>query len=172
MGHDGRKQNKCANSSCTESVQPSSLQRDNLADSRTSPKSEKASHSTAGTGNLTGKGIASFPLDASDLANFLTMDRHIGFNCSAQVLLRSVLVEKQELCFSVVSLLWHKLIAAPETQPSAEGTSAQQGWRQVICDISNLMKYLLLDHFTFKSLNFFKHLSRKDHICLEKLIFV
>ncbi|XP_028066325.1 protein GIGANTEA-like isoform X1 [Camellia sinensis] len=139
MGHDGRKQNKCANSSCTESVQPSSLQRDNLADSRTLPKSEKASHSTAGTGNLTGKGIASFPLDASDLANFLTMDRHIGFNCSAQVLLRSVLVEKQELCFSVVSLLWHKLIAAPETQPSAEGTSAQQGWRQVVDALCNVV---------------------------------
>ncbi|KAF5955272.1 hypothetical protein HYC85_008128 [Camellia sinensis] len=139
MGHDGRKQNKCANSSCTESVQPSSLQCDNLADSRTSPKSEKASHSTAGTGNLTGKGIASFPLDASDLANFLTMDRHIGFNCSAQVLLRSVLVEKQELCFSVVSLLWHKLIAAPETQPSAEGTSAQQGWRQVVDALCNVV---------------------------------
>ncbi|CAL5384299.1 unnamed protein product [Camellia sinensis] len=139
MGHAGRKQNKCANSSCTESVQPSSLQCDNLADSRTSPKSEKASHSTAGTGNLTGKGIASFPLDASDLANFLTMDRHIGFNCSAQVLLRSVLVEKQELCFSVVSLLWHKLIAAPETQPSAEGTSAQQGWRQVVDALCNVV---------------------------------
>ncbi|KAI8013851.1 Protein GIGANTEA [Camellia lanceoleosa] len=139
MGHDGRKQNKCANSSCTESVQPSLLQCDNLADSKTSSKSEKASHSTAGTGNLTGKGIASFPLDASDLANFLTMDRHIGFNCSAQVLLRSVLVEKQELCFSVVSLLWHKLIAAPETQPSAEGTSAQQGWRQVVDALCNVV---------------------------------
>ncbi|KAL0368789.1 UNVERIFIED_CONTAM: protein GIGANTEA [Sesamum calycinum] len=64
-----------------------------------------------------GRGISSFPTNASDLANFLTMDRHIGFNCSAQVLLRSVLAEKQELCFSVVSLLWHKLIVSPETQP-------------------------------------------------------
>lgn len=81
--------------------------------------------------NDTGKGISSLPVDASDLANFLTMDRHIGFNCSAQALLRSVLAEKQELCFSVVSLLWHKLIAAPETQMSEESTSAQQGWRQV-----------------------------------------
>jgi GIGANTEA protein len=43
-----------------------------------------------------------------------------------------VLPEKQELCFSVVSLLWQKLIASPETQPSAESTSAQQGWRQVV----------------------------------------
>ncbi|CAA0807049.1 Protein GIGANTEA [Striga hermonthica] len=87
----------------------------------------------------TGKGISSFPVDASDLANFLTMDRHIGFNCSAQVLLRSVLAEKQELCFSVVSLLWHKLIISPETQPIAESTSAQQGWRQVVAALCNVV---------------------------------
>ncbi|CBI22759.3 unnamed protein product, partial [Vitis vinifera] len=67
------------------------------------------------------------------------MDRHIGFSCSAQVLLRSVLAEKQELCFSVVSLLWHKLIAAPETKPSAESTSAQQGWRQVVDALCNVV---------------------------------
>ncbi|KAK8913823.1 Protein GIGANTEA [Platanthera zijinensis] len=75
---------------------------------------------------------------ASDLANFLTMDRNGGYNCSSQALLRYVLAEKQELCFSVVSLLWHKLIAAPETQMIAESTSAQQGWRQVLdalCDV-------------------------------------
>ncbi|KAL8058300.1 hypothetical protein ABFX02_03G009300 [Erythranthe guttata] len=86
-----------------------------------------------------GKGIAILPTDASDLANFLTTDRHIGFNCSAQVLLRSVLAEKQELCFSVVSFLWHKLIATPETQPSAESTSAQQGWRQVVAALCNVV---------------------------------
>ncbi|CAI0557036.1 unnamed protein product [Linum tenue] len=86
-----------------------------------------------------GKGIEGFSLDASDLANFLTKDRHLGFSCSAQVLLRSVLAEKQELCFSVVSLLWHKLIAAPETQPSAESTSAQQGWRQVVDAMCNVV---------------------------------
>lgn len=80
------------------------------------------------------EGITSFPSNASELANFLTMDRHIGFNCSARVLLRSVLTEKQELCFSVVSLLWHKMIVSPETQLTAESTSAQQGWRQVTCD--------------------------------------
>jgi GIGANTEA len=88
---------------------------------------------------MTGKGIASFPTDASDLANFLTMDRHLGFSCSAQVLLRSVLAEKQELCFSVVSLLWHKLIVSPETQLSAESTSAQQGWRQVVDALCNVV---------------------------------
>jgi GIGANTEA protein len=70
-------------------------------------------------------------LEASDLANFLTMDRHIGLNCNTQIFLISMLSEKQELCFSVVSLLWHKLIASPETQPCSESTSAQQGWRQV-----------------------------------------
>uniref|UniRef100_A0A1D1XQ06 Protein GIGANTEA n=1 Tax=Anthurium amnicola TaxID=1678845 RepID=A0A1D1XQ06_9ARAE len=86
------------------------------------------------------KTIASIPVDASDLANFLTMDRHIGFNCSAQALLRSVLAEKHELCFSVVSLLWHKLIAAPETQMSPESTSAQQGWRQV--KLALMLQYL------------------------------
>ena len=78
-----------------------------------------------------GKRMKSLLEDASDLANFLTADRHIGFNCSAPALLKSVFGEKHELCFSVVSLLWHKLIAAPETQMSPEGTSALQGWRQV-----------------------------------------
>ncbi|XP_024977082.1 protein GIGANTEA-like [Cynara cardunculus var. scolymus] len=85
------------------------------------------------------KGITSFPFNASELANFLTMDRHIGFNCGARVLLNSVLTEKQELCFSVVSLLWHKLIASPETQLSAESTSAQQGWRQVVDALCNVV---------------------------------
>ena len=78
-----------------------------------------------------GKRMKSLLEDASDLANFLTADRHIGFNCSVPALLKSVFGEKHELCFSVVSLLWHKLIAAPETQMSPEGTSALQGWRQV-----------------------------------------
>ncbi|XP_008793464.1 protein GIGANTEA-like [Phoenix dactylifera] len=85
-----------------------------------------------------GKNIASLRMDATDLANFLTMDRNGGCNRSAQALLRSVLAEKQELCFSVVSLLWQKLIAAPETQMTAESTSAHQGWRQVVdalCDV-------------------------------------
>ncbi|KAL5975553.1 hypothetical protein ACLOJK_019877 [Asimina triloba] len=81
----------------------------------------------------------SLPVDASELATFLTTDRHIGFNCSAQALLRSVLAEKQELCFSVVSLLWQKLITAPETQVSTESTSAQQGWRQVVDALCNVV---------------------------------
>nr|AMR58260.1 gigantea [Oncidium hybrid cultivar] len=78
------------------------------------------------------KSMERFSQDASDLANFLTKDLNGRFNCNSQVLLRSVLAEKQELCFSVVSLLWHKLISAPETKMSAESTSAQQGWRQVV----------------------------------------
>lgn len=101
-------------------------------------ESKRTFCSNESSGNNLGKSIASIPLDASDLANFLTMDRHIGFHCSTQVLLGSVLAEKQELCFSVVSLLWHKLIAAPEIQPTAESTSAQQGWRQVITCVSCL----------------------------------
>ncbi|XP_021818215.1 protein GIGANTEA isoform X3 [Prunus avium] len=136
---EGRKLSQGGNSRCLNVGQPSALQCEDSAHSETKHKSESASHSFEGSGNTSGKGVANFPLDASDLANFLTMDRHIGFNCSAQVLLRSVLTEKQELCFSVVSLLWHKLIAAPETQPSAESTSAQQGWRQVVDALCNVV---------------------------------
>ncbi|CAK9154186.1 unnamed protein product [Ilex paraguariensis] len=137
--HHVRKQQKCGNSSSFESGQSSALQGEVSANPSSLTKSEKSSRSCEVTGRTEGKGVACFPLDASDLANFLTMDRHIGFNCSAQVLLRSVLAEKQELCFSVVSLLWHKLIASPETQPSAESTSAQQGWRQVVDALCNVV---------------------------------
>ncbi|KAJ4953765.1 hypothetical protein NE237_030597 [Protea cynaroides] len=107
--------------------------------SKTFLKCEKASLSNDGAENTLGKCIESLSMDVSELANVLTMDRHIGFNCSAQVLLRTVLAEKQELCFSVVSLLWHKLIASPETQLSAESTSAQQGWRQVVDALCNVV---------------------------------
>ncbi|XP_051124654.1 protein GIGANTEA [Andrographis paniculata] len=134
----GKKLNTCSSCLHLESGQPSSIPCEKL------PISEAlAGYKNAGTcevGRCTmGKGIASFPTDASDLANFLTMDRHIGFNCSAQVLLKSVLVEKQELCFSVVSLLWHKLMVSPEIQPTAESTSAQQGWRQVVAALCNVV---------------------------------
>jgi GIGANTEA len=80
--------------------------------------------------STSGKAIASLQVEASDLANFLTMGRNGGYRGS-QTLLRSVLSEKQELCFSVVSLLWQKLIASPEMQMSEESTSAHQGWRKV-----------------------------------------
>ncbi|KAG5525328.1 hypothetical protein RHGRI_031868 [Rhododendron griersonianum] len=139
---DGRTQKKSGNSNtiCTASVQPFSSQFGNSEDSGTEVKGEKALSSNEGSGNVSEKGITSFPSEASDLANLLTMDRHIGFNCSAKVLLRSVLAKKQELCFSVVSLLWYKLIASPETQPSAESTSsAQQGWRQVVDALCNVV---------------------------------
>ncbi|KAF2297514.1 hypothetical protein GH714_024874 [Hevea brasiliensis] len=139
MCFDGKRQNKRASSGCFDSGEPSASQCEESALSDTKIMTERSSHSEGGSGSTLGKGIAGFPLDASDLANFLTMDRHIGFNYSAQVLLRTVLVEKQELCFSVVSLLWHKLIATPETQPSAESTSAQQGWRQVVDALCNVV---------------------------------
>jgi GIGANTEA protein len=126
----GRKQNKCVRSDPGPQCEGSIHLETNLK------CDEKANESVE---NSLGKGIANLPLDASDLANFLTMDRQIGFNFCAQVLLRPVLAEKQELCFSVVSLLWHKLIAAPETQPIAESTSAQQGWRQVVDAICNVV---------------------------------
>lgn len=123
----GKKQKNCA--SC-RNIGSGSLPCENLSRSEDLISYEKAD-SNEGERCTIGKGIASFPVDASDLANFLTMERHIGFNCNGKVLLRSVLAEKQELCFSVVSFLWHKLIVSPETKPSAESTSAQQGWRQV-----------------------------------------
>lgn len=132
---DVRSQVKFSNNNCFGPENSSTLQCEGgngSAHSKNFLKCEKASLSNDGTENTLGKCIASLPMDAWDLANFLTMDRHIGFNCSAQVLLRSVLAEKQELCFSVVSFLWQKLIASPETQLSAESTSAQQGWRQVL----------------------------------------
>ncbi|KAJ6306791.1 hypothetical protein OIU78_021995 [Salix suchowensis] len=136
---DGNKQNRSASTVCFNSGQSSVPQSTKLVHSETKLKCERATHTEEGSGSTSGKGIAGFPLEASDLANFLTMHRHIGFSCSAQVLLRSVLPEKQELCFSVVSLLWQKLIASPETQPSAESTSAQQGWRQVADALCNVV---------------------------------
>ncbi|KAL0440505.1 UNVERIFIED_CONTAM: protein GIGANTEA [Sesamum latifolium] len=131
----GNRVDSCASCHHLETGQPSSLQCEN---SDALVNYQKADSSEVERCTM-GKGIASLPIDASDLANFLTMDRHIGFNCSAQVLLKSVLAEKQELCFSVVSLLWHKLIVSPETQPSAESTSAQQGWRQVVAALCNVV---------------------------------
>ncbi|CAF1927749.1 protein GIGANTEA [Brassica napus] len=100
-----------------------------------------ARHSDEGSGSRSSseKGIKDLLLDASDLANFLTADRLAGFYRGTQVLLRSILAEKPELSFSVVSLLWHKLIASPEIQPTAESTSAQQGWRQVVDALCNVV---------------------------------
>jgi len=122
-----KQENTCASTTCFDTAVTSA--------SRTemNPRGNHkyARHSDEGSGRPSEKGIKDFLLDASDLANFLTADRLAGFYCGTQKLLRSVLAEKPELSFSVVSLLWHKLIAAPEIQPTAESTSAQQGWRQV-----------------------------------------
>ncbi|KAF9612211.1 hypothetical protein IFM89_038633 [Coptis chinensis] len=138
---NGSKRINCSNASfSTEQSMTGEHEDDNAAaNSVTLLKSKKAILSPdAYEENTRGKGTAR-PTDASYLANFLTLDRHTGLHCSAQVLLKSVLPEKQELCISVVSLLWHKLIAAPETQLSEEGTSAQQGWRQVVDAICNVV---------------------------------
>ncbi|GAB4845182.1 hypothetical protein Ancab_038588 [Ancistrocladus abbreviatus] len=136
---DSRRDNESARTVCFESEVPSALECEDSAHSKSLLKCETALYSSEDAGSTSGKRVGRFQLDASDLANFLTMDRHIGFNCSAQVFLQKVLAEKQELCFSVVSLLWHKLIAAPETQPIAESTSAQQGWRQVVDALCNVV---------------------------------
>ncbi|XP_042493894.1 protein GIGANTEA-like isoform X2 [Macadamia integrifolia] len=132
----------CSNTNCFGPEHSLAVQRvgdNDSAYSKSFLKCEKASLSNDVLENTLGKCVANLSMDASELANFLTIDRHIGFNCRAQVLLRTVLVEKQELCFSVVSLLWHKLIASPETQLSAESTSAQQGWRQVVDALCNVV---------------------------------
>ncbi|KAL8159929.1 hypothetical protein V2J09_001466 [Rumex salicifolius] len=136
---NGRKEENLEDTLCFESEVPSSLDCENSSHAKSLMKCEKTIHTNGSKGNTSGKRIARFQLDASDLANFLTMDRHIGFNCTAQIFLQSVLAKKQELCFSVVSLLWHKLIASPEIQPTAESTSAQQGWRQVVDALCNVV---------------------------------
>ncbi|XP_010462850.1 PREDICTED: protein GIGANTEA-like [Camelina sativa] len=134
-GLNWKQQNTCANTSCFDTAVTSA--------SRTemNPRGNHkfARHSDEGSGRPSQKGIEEFLLDASDLANFLTADRLAGFYCGTQKLLRSVLAEKPELSFSVVSLLWHKLIASPEIQPTAESTSAQQGWRQVVDALCNVV---------------------------------
>ncbi|KAL7085639.1 hypothetical protein ACP275_14G292400 [Erythranthe tilingii] len=132
----GKTTETCASCCCLESGQPSSSSCEKSSGSE-ALVCEKSQANEVERCSM-GKEISSFPIDASDLANFLTMDRHIGFNCSAQVL-KSVLSEKQELCFSVVSLLWHKLIVSPEIQLSGESTSAQQGWRQVVDALVNVV---------------------------------
>ncbi|KAJ4794813.1 Gigantea [Rhynchospora pubera] len=127
--------------SCTESRQRSDglLGKDDTATSSEAKRNcSEAFLQCNDVASTSGKAISSLPMEASDLANFLTMGRNGGYNCGSHTFLRSVLVEKQELCFSVVSLLWHKLIAAPETKMCAESTSAHQGWRKVvdaICDV-------------------------------------
>ncbi|XP_060173176.1 protein GIGANTEA-like isoform X2 [Lycium barbarum] len=140
---NGKKHYKYTSRNCLTSEKPSEPQCKDSYDCKASLVCEKASDSSSHSSEVAGcpisKVFANFSLDASDLANFLTKDRHIGFNCNAQDLLKSVLAEKQELCFSVVSLLWHKLIASPETQPSPESTSAQQGWRQVVDALCNVV---------------------------------
>ncbi|KAJ3694141.1 hypothetical protein LUZ60_009621 [Juncus effusus] len=113
--------------SCTESRQKN----EGNAATSSGERNENVNDDVAST---SGKAIS----EASDLANFLTMDKNGGYNCGSHAFLRSVLAEKQEWCFSVVSLLWQKLIAAPETKMCAESTSAHQGWRKVvdaICDV-------------------------------------
>lgn len=134
---DGRKKT-ISSLKCSESHYLLSQQHEDNR-SQTLLQCSKSLHINEKTGSSTSTGVTSFPVDASELANFLTMDRLIGFNCSAQVPLRSALAEKQELCFSVVSLLWHKLIAGPETLLSAEGTSTHRGWRQVVDALCNVV---------------------------------
>lgn len=135
-----KQENTCASTSGLGTVVMSPSRTEST--SRGNHKYARASYSDEGSRTRPSeKGIKDFLLDASDLANFLTADRLAGFYCGTQVLLRSVLAEKPELSFSVVSLLWHKLIAAPEIQPTAESTSAQQGWRQVNLSISSSQNY-------------------------------
>ncbi|KAL9274199.1 GIGANTEA-like protein [Drosera capensis] len=136
---DGKKPNECVGTVSHVSESSSSLPTEEFTRSKSLLKRGTSCCSSEDAETTPGKRVASSQLDASDLANFLIQDRHIGFSCTTQVFLKSVIAEKQELCFSVVSLLWQKLIAAPETQPIAESTSAQQGWRQVVDALCNVV---------------------------------
>lgn len=49
------------------------------------------------------------------------------------------LVEKQEMCFLVVSLLWNVLIVSSEIETRGEGSSSRQGWRKVLDSLSKLV---------------------------------
>ncbi|XP_031474074.1 protein GIGANTEA-like isoform X2 [Nymphaea colorata] len=122
-----------------ENAASSSSKRKEVTATEGSLKSGKARLLTNVILNESRKTVTNLPVDALDLANFLTMDGYAGFSCKAQILLRSVLAEKQELCFSVVSLLWNKLIGAPEMPMKVEGTSGQQGWRQVVDALCNVV---------------------------------
>ncbi|KAH6768310.1 gigantea protein [Perilla frutescens var. frutescens] len=133
----GRKRKTHAGCFPIESGQTSSLLCENLPGSEALTKHENAESSEVEKHTMD-KRAANFPIVASGMANFLTMDGHIGFDCTAEVL-RSVLTGKQELCFLVVSLLWRTLIASPEIQLRAESTSAQQGWRKVVDALSNVV---------------------------------
>ncbi|XP_020269075.1 protein GIGANTEA-like isoform X1 [Asparagus officinalis] len=135
---NGMRQTSSTGTKISKGKENSSLQAKGES-SGTSRECEKTVMLNNNVTNTSDARVANFPEDASDLANFLTTDRRMGYNCRAQAPLRSVLAEKQELCFSVVSLLWHKLIEAPETQMCAESTSAQQGWRQVVDALCNVV---------------------------------
>ncbi|KAG7025062.1 Protein GIGANTEA, partial [Cucurbita argyrosperma subsp. argyrosperma] len=84
VGLNGKKQIQCEDSTCFHPGQ--SVQKcDNSTRSETKLVFERTSNSNEELGNTLGKGLASFSIDASDLANLLTMERQIGFNCCAQV---------------------------------------------------------------------------------------
>lgn len=87
-----------------------------------------------------GKVIANLPMDASDVASLLTVDRHKWVNDNVGNFVTAVLEEKKDLCVASVPFLWQRLITAPEMQMSVESTSAKQGWRQVVDALCNIVR--------------------------------
>eukprot|EP00252_Welwitschia_mirabilis_P005526 TRINITY_DN1599_c0_g1_i14.p1 TRINITY_DN1599_c0_g1~~TRINITY_DN1599_c0_g1_i14.p1 ORF type:complete len:973 (+),score=195.39 TRINITY_DN1599_c0_g1_i14:514-3432(+) len=86
----------------------------------------------------TEKNIARRQMNALDVATLLTMDKHQWTSGNVGNVIEFILKEKQDLCVASVPLLWQRLVTAPDMQMTAESTSAEQGWRQVVkalCDV-------------------------------------
>lgn len=87
----------------------------------------------------TGKGLANLPVNASDVASLLCMDRCNGGNDIVGTLVNAVLEEKEDLAVAAVPLLWQRLIMTPELPTGGESTSAKRGWRQAVEALCNVV---------------------------------
>ncbi|EFJ38770.1 hypothetical protein SELMODRAFT_140066 [Selaginella moellendorffii] len=80
---------------------------------------------------------ASLSLNASDVTNLLCGCN--GVSTTVSDLLKAVLKQKRDLAVAIVPLLWQRLMSAEELPTSKEGTSAKQGWRQVVDAVCNVV---------------------------------
>ncbi|KAL3504553.1 hypothetical protein ACH5RR_034394 [Cinchona calisaya] len=85
----GKEYSKCSSCKCSKPREPFAEQCIDLFNSRVSVKFEKNSKCSDVAKCKMDKGIASFPTVPTDLANFLTNDKRIGFSCSAQVVCKA-----------------------------------------------------------------------------------
>ncbi|KAJ7544714.1 hypothetical protein O6H91_09G090500 [Diphasiastrum complanatum] len=70
------------------------------------------------------------PFTAADITNL--MCKPAGIDKGVDAMLRVILVKKPDLAVAAVPLLWQRLMISAEIPISCEGTSAKQGWRQVV----------------------------------------